>query len=74
MNIIKGWATTIIGLVIIGLTICEFYGLIPLPHISSVPKPIEQGVAFLIGLTLLLVEPGWIEDTLKKIINKQQDK
>lgn len=72
-NIIKGWATTIIGLAIIVIDILYFFGLIKLPASGLIDKPYEAAFALIVGLILLLVDETWIEEQLKDYIKKKKD-
>jgi hypothetical protein len=68
-NIIKGWITSILGLIIIGLDIVYFFGLYDFPSPDFTPKPVELGIAFVIGLCLLL-SPDSVIGYVKKVLDK----
>lgn len=74
MNLIKGWVTSIIGFIIMVADVLFFFGVINLPEPNFIPKPIEVGVAFLVGLALFVMPKTKIEEFLSRFINKIIDK
>lgn len=74
MNALKGWVTSVFGLIIMIVDALYFFGFIHLPNPQSLQKPSEVGVAFGIGLVLFLMPPTWIEEQIKKYIDKKQAK
>ena len=74
MNIIKGWVTTIIGIIIIGLDTAYFFNFIKLHEIGNVSFAWRVSIAFVVGLVLLVFPITKIEAILEKIITKKTDK
>lgn len=68
-NIIKGWLTTLIGLAISGSVLGHAFNWpwfrTPTPGVLS--KPIELGIAFLIGLMLTVCPYSVIEKKLEQL-------
>lgn len=67
-NIVKGWATTIIGLAMIAVSLLHFYGFLPLPEIEGISAETQLAVGFTVGLILFLLPGGIIEASLTKIL------
>jgi hypothetical protein len=83
MSIFKGWITTILGLIVLGLDIVHFFGLYKFPS-AGLDKPYELGIALLVGFILLFIPPSkleiilegllnWIVELVKKLITKKTD-
>jgi len=70
-NIIKGWITSLLGLCIMIATCVYFFGLVDFPHPDNVPKDTQIAIAFAVGLALFLVPSTFIEERLKKYIDKK---
>jgi hypothetical protein len=71
-NVITGWITSILGLLIMVVDSLYFFGIIDLPNINH--KPIEVGFAFLVGLILFLVPAGKLETILESKAKDLTDK
>jgi len=67
-NIVKGWATTIIGLAMIALSLLHFYGIVHLPAPEGISAETQLAVGFTVGLILFLLPGGVIEGGLTKIL------
>lgn len=73
-NIIKGYITSIIGLIIMVADALYFFGAVDFPSPDYTPKALEVGIAFLVGLTLFLLPSTLLEEFLSRLINKKIDK
>lgn len=67
---IKGYITSIIGLIIIVCDILYFFGIYTFPNPAFTPKAFELGFAFLVGLALLLMPRTFLEKKVEDTINK----
>lgn len=72
MNIFKGWVTTVVGIIIIGLDLVHFFGLYKFPS-AGLDKDYEVLIAFVIGLALLILPATKLETIIEKVINKKSD-
>lgn len=72
-NVIKGWVTTIAGLIIMIVDGLYFFGFIKLPNPDALNDPSEVAIAFGVGLTLFLVPETWIEEQLKRFISNKNE-
>jgi len=70
-NIITGYVTSLVGLVIMLIAICDFFGFVHIPAPEGISEYTQVCTAFIVGLVLLLLPASFIEDTLKKIISKK---
>lgn len=70
-NVIKGWVTSIFGLVIMIVDGLFFFGIIDLPEAMPEGKPLEALIAFLIGLALFVMPSTWIEEKINDLYNKK---
>lgn len=73
-NIIQGWSTTIIGVILSLSALGDFLGFVTVPAPEGLTKWHQIIIAFAVGLALILLPPSFIEETLKKIIGKGSDK
>lgn len=73
-NIIKGWITTILGLIIMVCVVLHFFGIVVFPNPTGMTKNSECIIAFLVGLALFLVPATKIEEILEKKIIDKSDK
>lgn len=70
-NILKGWLLSAIGLIIIAAAIAYFFGFLPIKETGVfLPKAWEIGIAFLVGLILLIVPPTVIEKKATDILDR----
>lgn len=72
-NIVTGWATTLIGLALMVLSILHFYGIVYLPAPAGISAEWQLSAGFIIGLILFLLPRGVIEAALTKILNKKAE-
>lgn len=72
-NLITGWVTTILGLIIMVAACLDFFGVIVIPAPEGVTEMHQVGLAFIVGFALFLIPKSFFEDTLKKIITKKTD-
>lgn len=63
-NIVKGWFTTVLGLVIMVMAALDFYHIVPVPAPEGVTETQQVLYAFLIGVFLFLVPRSKIERLL----------
>ena len=72
MNIIKGYFSTILGIALIGLAISSVLGY---THVES--SPIDRKyyliIMFGVGVLFVFMPATFIEETVKKIVNKYFD-
>jgi len=71
MNVIKGYISSLLGLGIMIGTFLYFFGFVQLPHPDAMPKDIQIGVSFGIGLALFLVPSTYIEKKIEQYIEKK---
>jgi hypothetical protein len=72
-NIFTGWFTTILGIVIILLSLLKFYGIIDLPTPAGVTAEWQIRIGFLTGLVLFLIPATTLEDFFKKLLAKKTE-
>lgn len=69
-NIIAGYITTLIGFLIMLLSIAQFYGFVNFPTPEQLSPKWQIIIGFLTGITLFLVPSTVIEKRLKKLLKK----
>lgn len=69
-NSIKGWVTSIIGLIIMLADVVYFFGFYDFPSPAFTPKSLELGFAFVVGLGLFLMPRTFLEKKVEDVINK----
>lgn len=72
-NLVKGWVTSVFGLLVMIIDVLYFFGIIQLPSPENKMEPYHVFVAFVIGLALFSLPSTWIEDTLKGWIKKKTE-
>lgn len=72
-NLIQGWATTIIGLTLMVLSILHFYGFVSLPAPEGITPEWQLTAGFTVGLILFLIPKGKIEQFLSNFLNKKSN-
>lgn len=63
-NIVKGWFTTVVGLLIMTASLLDFFNLVPVSAPEGVTEFQQVAFAFVVGLFLFLVPRGKIESLL----------
>lgn len=71
MNILKGYVTTILGLLIMVFSCLVFFGIVNVGHDMSWR---ELAGGFAVGIALFLVPPTKIEQRLEKGMDKLMNK
>jgi len=72
-NIITGWATTIIGFLLMLAGIADYLHIFVIPAPDGVSEMAQVTTTFIVGLALFLVPSSFLEKRLKKIISKKAD-
>ncbi len=62
------------GFVVMTLTTLDFFGFIPLPKTSVMPPAWQLGIAFAIGLGLLITPIDTLQGWYSKVVGKKIDK
>lgn len=68
-NILKGYFSSILGVIIILCDVAYFFGIISLPEYDGVTFQWRVTIAFIVGFILFFIPPAYIERVLKRIIN-----
>ena len=72
-NILTGWVTTILGLVIMITAIFDFFGVLAIPAPVGMTELQQVFYAFIVGFALFLLPRSYFEEVLKGIIKKKSD-
>lgn len=73
-NLVKGWVTSTIGLLIMLATAAHFFGIYDFPSTGQLSKPVESAISFCVGLALFIVKKSVLEEQAEKIIKRKSDK
>jgi len=72
-NIITGWGTTLIGIIIIALAICDYFGVCSFPAPDGIGEDTQVKTAFIVGFILFLVPQSKIEKWLTNLLKNKTD-
>lgn len=70
MNIIKGWFTTIIGIIGFGVVLAHWTGFFVLPNPKALDTDTEAISALIVCLAFALMPSGYIEEKIKVLFEK----
>ncbi len=70
-NAITGWGTTLIGLAIMIAATLDFFGIISVPAPEGMTEMNQVTVAFVVGLILFIMPKTFLEDAIKKVVDKK---
>lgn len=72
-NVIKGWVTSLIGLVGMIATFLHATGIYPMPSTGLISNLTECIIGFLVSLALFILPKSRIEALVDKVISRKSD-